>query len=233
MASPRVDKVLRSPAYPFTEAAHYLQLPESTLRAWCLGSPAHAQGPRRFEPLIRMDDPSQRALSFLNLIEVHVLAAIRRQHRVPLPTVRRALDFLGQRLRASRPLAELQFQTDGVDLFVDRLGNLINASEQGQTEMAELLRQRLQRIERNTQGLPVRLFPFARADSSAEEVAPVLIDPHVAFGRPVLVGRSVPTSVLADRFRAGDSCEAMAADYGTTAQTIEAALRCELDGHAR
>ena len=38
MASPRGDKVLWSPAYPFTEAARYLQLPESTLRAWCLGS---------------------------------------------------------------------------------------------------------------------------------------------------------------------------------------------------
>ncbi len=229
MASPRVDKVLWSPAYPFIEAAHYLQLPESTLRAWCLGSPAHAPGPRRFEPLIRMDDGRQRALSFLNLVEVHVLAAIRRQHRVALPTVRRALDFLAQRLRTSRPLAELQFQTDGVSLFVDRLGSLVNVSEQGQTEMAELLRERLQRIERDTQGVPVRLFPFASGDAPGEETAPIMIDPHVAFGRPVLIGRSVPTAVLADRFRAGDSCELMAADYGIAVQRIEAALRCELD----
>jgi hypothetical protein len=33
-----------------------------------------------------------------------------------------------------RPLAEAVFQTDGLDLFVDKLGSLINVTQAGQTE---------------------------------------------------------------------------------------------------
>ena len=67
-------------------------------------------------------------------------------------------------MRSVRPLAEMQFQTDGVDLFVERLGSLINVSQDGQTEMAEMIRQHLKRIERNARGIPVKLFPFTRSD---------------------------------------------------------------------
>jgi hypothetical protein len=83
--------ILSTPAYPFVEAAHYLSVPLSTLRAWCLGQGYREDGKtRRFQPLIRLDGNDRRALSFLNLVEAHVLAAIRRQHHVPLPKVRQA-----------------------------------------------------------------------------------------------------------------------------------------------
>jgi uncharacterized protein (DUF433 family) len=233
MARRRADKVLATPAYPLVEAAHYLNLPLSTLRAWSLGQPLRADAKsRRFQPLIHLDGDQRRALSFLNLVEAHVLAALRRQHHVPLPTVRRALDYVARRLRSSRPLAEIKFQTDGVDLFVDRLGALINVSQAGQTEMAEVMRQHLKRIERNAQNVPIRLFPFTRSDEKGEQPASIVIDPYVAFGRPVLAGRAVPTAVLADRFKAGDSFEQLAGDYETSPQAIEEALRCELERQA-
>ena len=50
----------------------------------------------------------------------------------------------------------------------------------------------------------------------------------IAFGRPVLVGKGVPTAVLADRFKAGDTLADMAQDYDTSTQAIEEAIRCEL-----
>jgi uncharacterized protein (DUF433 family) len=232
MAKPKAEKILATPAYPFVEAAHYLNLPLSTLRAWCLGQPLHAttQG-RRFQPLIRLDGNQSRALSFLNLVEAHVLAAIRRQHHVSLPAVRRALDFVRDRLKTSRPLAEVQFQTDGVDLFVERLRALINVTQEGQTEMAEILREHLKRIERDAQGVPIRLFLMTRS-TGAEQPTSVVVDPRIAFGRPTLAGRSVPTAVLADRFKAGDTFAQLAADYDTSPQAIEEALRCELDRKA-
>jgi len=52
----KADKVLATPAYPLIEAAHYLNLPLSTLRAWCLGQSLRADAKtHRFEPLIRLD----------------------------------------------------------------------------------------------------------------------------------------------------------------------------------
>jgi uncharacterized protein (DUF433 family) len=233
MASIKSMKVSETPTYPFVEAAHYLNLPLSTLRAWCLGQPMRSDPKvRRFQPLIRLDGAQHRALSFLNLVEAHVLAGIRRQHHIPLPAVRRALDYIGRQLRTKRPLAEMQFQTDGVDLFVERLGTLINVTREGQTEMADVLREHLKRIERNDQGVPIRLFPFTRKDERGEPPSVVVIDPSIAFGRPVLVGRAVPTAVLADRFKAGDSFEQLAGDYDTSRQAIEEALRCELERKA-
>ena len=233
MAKRSAKTIMSTPAYPFVEAAHYLSLPLSTLRAWCLRQGFRADGKtRRFRPLIRLDANDRRALSFLNLVEAHVLAAIRRQHHIPLPKVRQALAFVSKKLGTNRPLAELEFQTDGVDLFLEKLGSLINVTQEGQTEMAEIIRDHLKRIERDSKGVPVRLFLFTHHDSIRDQPSPVVVDPEIAFGRPVLTGRSVPTAVLADRFKAGDTLSQLAEDYDTSPQQIEEALRCELERKA-
>jgi hypothetical protein len=61
---------------------------------------------RRFQPLIKLDANDRRALSFLNFVEAHVLAAIRRQHHIPLSKVRPAMAFVSKKLGTNRPLAE-------------------------------------------------------------------------------------------------------------------------------
>lgn len=233
MAKRSINKLLETPTYPFVEAAHYLNIPLSTLRAWSLGQGYRAGGEtRRFLPIIRLDGNQRRAMSFLNLVEAHVLAAIRRQHHVSLPKVRQALGYVSKGLNSPRPLAQADFQTNGVELFVEKLGSLVNVNREGQTEMAELMRDHLKRIERNTQGVPVRLFLFTRKDEIRDQPSSVVVDPKVAFGRPVLAGRAVPTAVLADRFKAGDTLTQLAEDYDTSPQNIEEALRCELERKA-
>jgi uncharacterized protein (DUF433 family) len=117
-------------------------------------------------------------------------------------------------------------------LFIEKLGSLINVTREGQTEMADVMRDHLRRIERNTQGVPVRLFLFTRKDEIRNQPSPVVVDPQIAFGRPILAGRAVPTAVLADRFKAGDTLMQLAEDYDTSSQNIEEALRCELDRKA-
>lgn len=76
MAKLDLDKLRRTPAYPFVEGAHYLYLPVSTLRAWCLGQGYAYKGKRRrFKQIIKLDGKRGEGLSFLNLVEAHVLAA--------------------------------------------------------------------------------------------------------------------------------------------------------------
>ena len=48
------------------------------------------------------------------------------------------------------------------------------------------------------------------------------------FGRPVLKLSAVPTAVIADRYKAGESIAALADDYGEEPLNIEEAVRCEL-----
>jgi uncharacterized protein (DUF433 family) len=225
-----IDRIRSIPAYTFVEAAHYLNLPVTTLRAWCLGQHYRYRGDRRrFESLIRLDGRSNEGLSFFNLIEAHVLAAIRRGHGVPMRRVRAALEYVGTKLGMERPLLDVRFQTDGIDLFVEELDRIVNVSREGQLEIASMIRTHLARIERDDRGVPVKLYPFTRKDARAGAPNPVEIDPSIAFGRPVLRGRAVPTAFLADRFKAGDTLRELAEDYGVGPESIEEAIRCELD----
>jgi uncharacterized protein YjiS (DUF1127 family) len=97
-----------APAYPLAEAAHCLALPPSTLRSWILGRDYETkQQPKRFQPVVEVAQRSPVVLSFRNLVEAHVLSAIRREHEIPLRLVRRAIRWLKQRRGTRYPLSEL------------------------------------------------------------------------------------------------------------------------------
>lgn len=214
-------------AYTVTEGAHHLQLPAATVRSWVLGRsyPTRA-GDRRFKPLTIIADPKGRLLSFQNLVEIHVLGALRREHLVRLAAVREAVAYLRREFGTRHPLADHQMLTDGKDLFVKRYGQLINASREGQLALLEVLERYLARVERDPRGAPIRLYPFAGLRE--DEAKPVVIDPRVEFGRPCLAGAGVPTSIVAERCKAGESIAALAHDYGMEPKQIEGALRYEL-----
>jgi len=173
-------------------------------------------------------------LSFINMVEAHVLSGIRYQHGVSLGAIRRAVDYLAREFDSRHPLSEEQFQTDGVNLFIERLGlGLLNVSAPGQLAMREILCALLRRVDRDDHGLAVRLYPFSRRPTVTlaalnESPRAVVIDPHMAFGRPVLVGTGVTTFSIAERFDAGESLEELAADYGRSLSEIQEAIRCEL-----
>ena len=82
--------------------------------------------------MIRPADPNARLLSFANLCELHVLSAIRRRHRIPLPRVRDSVEYVRSELGGDRPLIDCQFSTNGIDLFVQHASKLLNVSQQGQ-----------------------------------------------------------------------------------------------------
>ena len=149
------EDVRELPAYGIAEAAHYLLLPRATLRAWLAGM---SRGPerQRFKSVIEPAAISPVVLSFINLVEAHMLSAIRRKHRVNMPAVRRAISFLKREFGSAHPLADHKFETNGVDLFVERSGELLSVSEGGQLAVRELLEASLRRIERDDRGFPLR-----------------------------------------------------------------------------
>jgi uncharacterized protein (DUF433 family) len=220
------------PAYSVAEAAHYLRMPEGTLHSWVVGRLYPVAGrSKRSGPLIHLDDSERQYLSFINLVEAHVLAAIRRRHGVKLPKVRSALDYVRRQFRVEHPLINQSFQTDGLDLFVERYGDLINASREGQRAMKEIIGVYLKRIEWDAKGLPIKLYPFTR-DTQAE-VAPasdprvVVMNPAISFGRPVIAGTGIPVSSIYERYKAGDSVADLAQNFRLEISEIEEAIRCE------
>ncbi len=216
--------------YTLPQASRYLKVPFETLRSWVKGRyyPIGPAGDRLFfKPIIILPDSDPLRLSFMNLVEAHVLDGIRRVEQVPFYKVRNAIEFLKKRLSSKHPLADHRFQTDGVDLFIEHLGQIISVSQHGQLVIREVVEKYLRRIERDMKNVPIRLYPFLRVPPQAEEPRRVVIDPMVSFGQPVLVKTGVPTAIIAERFYAGDSTEDLAGDYGSTREEIEEAVRYE------
>ncbi|MEM6598446.1 MAG: DUF433 domain-containing protein [Cyanobacteria bacterium P01_C01_bin.69] len=214
--------------YPVTEAARYLAIPTRTLRSWLHGRTyPTANGNKYFEPLLHLPDDSSPQLSFTNLVEAHVLRVIRQNHKVRLDKVRTALDYVEQKFGLLHPLARAQFQTDGVDLFVESVGPLINASRAGELAMQKTLQQLLQRIEWDEEGLAERLFPLIQLHR-ADELRVLEIAPRISFGRPVVVNTGIPADMVIDRFWAGESLESLADDYDFSCQQLEEVLRFEI-----
>jgi uncharacterized protein (DUF433 family) len=212
------NPILESPTYSFTEAASYARVPYQTLRYWVLG-----RGNTR--PLIWLPDKEQAALSFLNLLECHVLNALRTKYELQVKMVRRALDTLATIQPSKHPLLETTLSTDRIDLFFEHAGDFINLSRGGQTAMREILQTYLQRIVWNESGIP-KFFPFVVKDR-AEEPKMISIRPTIAFGRSVIDGTGIATAVIAARFKAREPIPALAKEYGRSTEEIEEAIRWE------
>lgn len=218
------------PLYPIAQAARYLKIPTRTLRDWIIGRTYPIkQGTERkiFFPVVHLPNKAVLSLSFMNLIEAHVLNGMRKMENIPFAKVRLALEYLGTQFPSPHPLADHQFLTDGIDLFVEKLEQLVNVSRGGQITFKEVIQSYLRRIDRDLDEKPLRLYPFVKPRPKDDEPKSIMIDPLVSFGRPVLVGTGVPTEVIAGRFYSGDSLETLAHDYGIKEAQIEEALRYE------
>ncbi len=214
-------------AYSLAEAARYLRLPSATLRSWALGRQyPTAEGSGQFPPLFRPAAQQPPMLSFANLIEAHVLRSLRNEHGVPVKALRSALGYAEKSLGIDRLLLRPELRTDAGKVFLDRYGELIDLTASGQLAMRRLFDEHLKRIDWDSSRFPVRLYPFVSA-AAPSEARPIVIDPRIAFGRPVVQRKAVSTSAIAERIDAGESLEDVAADYDLGRSEIEQAILYE------
>ncbi len=224
------------PAYPLSEVAHFLWIPQGKAGRWAFGYETDG----KHQPVIRVADPSTHLLSFNNLAELHVLSALR-HHRVPLQRIRAGIRYLRNNVVGAdhpHPLLARELHTDGLGIFIDWLGEYVNITKHGQGVLRQLFEAHLHRIERDpNKGTVVRLFPFVRPPDRLDaegqplsDIQPkaVTIDPVVSFGRPVVAGTRIPTVELANRFSAGEPIDSLAADLALDKETIEEAIRYQL-----
>lgn len=204
------------PLYSLAEVSRYARVFPGTLRSWT--------GLKEGKAIVLPASTGVLApYSFINIVESHVLVALRRVHRVPMQRVRKAVEWMMQHCDTDHPLAELDLETDGYNVFVRELGMPVNASKIGQIGIPQVLANYLHRIERDKHHTPIRFYPLTY-DASPKEV---MMDPAVVYGRPVIVGTRITTVMVYDRFSGGESIATIAADYDLSITSVEEALRCE------
>lgn len=209
---PRLEDPREVPMYSFAEAALFVGVPRSTLRYWTKDT--------RYAPApIQAADQSGR-LSFANLLEAHILLSTTKRNDIPLRRIRMALETLRKQFPMSQhPLLERDLhRAPGCrDLFIRAVEGeeIINASRGGQAAFKPILERHLKRIEWDSGG-PVRLFPMWSNR--------IVIDLNVSGAQPVVKGTGVMVSMLARRYRAGDSIAELTRDYKLKAADVKEAI---------
>jgi len=214
-----IQAELELPLYGLSEAALYLRLPIKTLEYWAFGRGV-------VKPLIRAASKDPRTLSFMNLLECHMLAAMRSIYDLHLSRIRRAIANLS-RNGLRHPLIEKALYTNRIDLLLNELDGVINISRPrrfGQYEIPEIVKVHLERIEYDKRTF--RFYPFVR-ERSPDEPKYIVINPAVGFGKPVVAGTGVSTAVIAARFNARESIPDLAREYGLEEKQVEEAIRWE------
>jgi uncharacterized protein (DUF433 family) len=205
------------PLYGLSEAALYLRVPIKTLEYWAFGR-------GRISPMIRVAASRPRALSFMNLLECHMLAAMRSLYDLRLPKIRRAVAHLNKTPGYGHPLIEQALYTNRIDVLIKEIDKLVNISRDGQLAIPEIVEVHLERIEYE-KGI-FNFYPFVR-ERSAMEPKFIVINPALGFGKPVIAGTGISTAVIASRFNARESVPELAKEYGLEDKQIEEAIRWE------
>lgn len=213
----RIGEIYEQPAYGTSEAAVYLKIPYQTLRYWLTGFKARP-------PIILPVETEPVRLSFMNLLECHALAGMRKIYNLKVPRVRRALANVSEAYQQPHPLVTEVFLTDRKDLFIERVGKIINVSRHGQMDL-NFFQMHLERVVVDSNGL-FRFFPFV-VQPAPTEPKMIEINPMIGFGKPVIAGTGISTAIIASRFSARESISALAAEYECSPQQIEEAIRWE------
>lgn len=210
------------PAYGVAEASRYLKLPAATLRTWLIGREyPKGDGTEHWQPLIQPSQKDPLLLSFWNLVEAHVLRALRTEHGTSIKAVRDALEFAERQLGIERLLLHRELKTTAGRLFLDRYGELIELSASGQLAMRKIFEEHLERVDWDEWSFPIRLYPFVAGEGRRK---PIAIDPKIAFGRPIVLRTGVSTSAIVQRLDAGESPADLADDYDLSEEEIEEAV---------
>lgn len=212
--------------YTYADAARHLDLSPSTVRAWVKGG-SYTSGTEKvsFAPVLSAtsDGKAFRGLSFLDLTELFVLKALRRDHNVRLESIRRALRYAEKTLDIKRLLL-MDVMTYNRNVFIKRYGELIDLSRDGQVALEVVLRQYLSRVDRDDRSTPITLYPIVEGFGDGK---PVAINPRVSFGKPTIYGTGTNTAVVARRHQAGETVDEIAYDYDIDPRLVEGAISYE------
>jgi len=217
-----VEDPLFAGFYPVKDAARLLDHPNNRkIRAWLAGW-------KNNDPIIDRDFGDTDTVSFLDLMELRFVDFFR-SHGVSMQTLRRASERLRQEWQTSHPFAlkNAEYLTDRRSVFAQvakENGDKVtyNAAT-GQHEMWETL-----------EGVISRGVVFDPKTALAEQWRPradfedVIIDPKVAFGKPVVMKTQVPTIALYRLWRAERSFSAVADWFQLEDQQVRSAVEFEL-----
>jgi len=215
------------PWYTYPEAARATGIPSSTLRAWTVGQQYRRKSDRAFfRPVISRPSETDSRVSFINLIEAHVLRALRTTHAVDLGYIREAIEVAEREFGIDRLLIRPELRTSAGELFLDRYTELLELSGAVQSVMRGMVLEYLEHVTFDETRLPVEFRPYSRKPSDAGRDL-ISLSPYVGFGRALVRRVGVSTQAIVQRLDAGEVAEEVIDDYGLSEDELEEAILYE------
>lgn len=217
--------LLERPIYGMAQVDRLLRLKSGTAKRWIDG---YERSGKKYPPVVRVDPTGDEIVTWGEFVETRLLAEYRNAG-VPLVRMRPAVDRLREEFHPKYPLAHARPFVDvaGRELVLkiqetvglDRHLRLVELAKNGQIVLVEEADSFRRAAQFRSDGVVERLL-------AVTEIPQVVIDPLRQFGEPVV--RSVPTEVIAEQVRAGESIAAIVELYELPSASVEAALRYEL-----
>ena len=208
--------------YTFAEAAHLAKVSTTTVKNWLLG---YTVGGREVPPLL--PSPGNGAMvSYLQMIEVMVAGRLRKSRLVKRPSfsqVRDAYVYAQESWGIEYPFAHLKLEVLGGHIihFLAKGGAVgihqaLDTPEQW--TLPGLVREETtDQIEYDDE-LAARWFPIDRG-------VPIVVDPKLSAGLPVIQGRGVTVQAISKRFKSGLRIDFIAEDLDMDRGLVETALQ--------
>ena len=232
MTTPR-PRLLGVGLYTRADAVRLLKMTPSRVGRWVKGcsyrlSYTPDRERRDQPPVVRVRLPrigGTTLISFLDLMELRVVKALVDQG-ISLQHVRRVAKIASEVFRTPYPFASRRIYTDGVEVFASL------ARDAGIADLIELSARHAQIIAGQVVAPYLVELDFDPRSQLAErwwplgKSVPVVLDPKVAFGAPVVAGTATRTDVVAALAEAVDAAAAADA-YRIGRVEVEAAARFE------
>lgn len=165
-------------------------------------------------------------VSFLQMIEIMVAGRFRTSvsgsRSVTLKIVRNAYINAKNLYGIEYPFAHLRLESIGGHIIHLLEGGDPTASFQAvdlpeQWTLPGLLQDTIDQLDYD-QGLASRWYPIGKS-------VPIVVDPRISTGLPVIVGRGVTVQSIRNRFKAGMRIDFIAQDFELDRELVETALQ--------
>ena len=220
--------------YTIPAAARLVRASPATVKRWLYGYGYSKKGANRryhseplWQPQYDADALGERVIGFHDLLEIRIVREFVNRG-VPLLVVRHCLDEARKMFGAEYPFTRQRFLTDGETVFHEVLKADASDGESGLLDLRKkqfafrtIIKDSLYASIEYDGDIARRWFPDGKKN-------PVVIDPAVQFGHPVIERSGVPTEALYAAWLAeGKKRAAVAKLYEVDPRHVDAAVRFE------
>jgi uncharacterized protein (DUF433 family) len=218
--------LLERPVYGTAQVDRILALRPGTAARWIDG---YTRAGRTYPPVVREASTGSDTVTWGEFSETRLLSEYRVQG-AKMIRMRPAVERLRQELGVRYPLAHAA-------TWIEPVGRELVRRIQVEVDLDSELLMVVIRNDQLVLSLPTEHY-FKSIDFGGTDVAQrirpalelpdVWFDPLRQFGEPVV--RSVPTAIIAEQYRAGDTIGLIADAYSLSEEEVEQAIRYELRG---